>query len=186
MSARSPRRRTSPATRPVQLPPSARHPQRPRRRAWRRGRRSWWQGSSTGSRVGRTGPAGHPGRRSGSSRRCASSSARACSGGGGGAPPGGPAAPPCTVIGKLYADAAYDSTGNRGLCLRDGIESRIREVGAPHGSGLRAVRCVVEHDCAWLLTNKRLDRRQDRLVRIILALLTASCVFILAIRISTS
>ena len=45
---------------------------------------------------------------------------------------------------------------HRGLCLRDGIESRIREVGAPHGSGLRAVRCVVEHDCAWLLADKRL------------------------------
>ena len=30
------------------------------------------------------------------------------------APPGAPAAPPCAVIGKVYADAAYDSAGNRG------------------------------------------------------------------------
>jgi hypothetical protein len=37
---------------------------------------------------------------------------------------------------------------------------------------------VVEHDCAWLLANKRLDRRQDRLGRVILALLTAACIFI--------
>src|SRR3954454_9243515 len=88
----------------------------------------------------------------------------------------------CAAIGRLYADAGYDSTENRGLCLRDGIEPHIREVGAPHGSGLGAVRCVVEHDCAWLLANKRLDRRQDRLGRIILALLTAACIFVVANR----
>ena len=47
-----------------------------------------------------------------------------------------------------------------------------------------AVRCVVEHDCAWLLANKRLDRRQDRLGRVILALLTAACIFVIANRLS--
>jgi transposase len=91
----------------------------------------------------------------------------------------------CAAIGRLYADAAYDSADNRGLCLRDGIQPHIREVGEPHGSGLGSIRCVVEHDCAWLLANKRLDRRQDRLGRIILALLTAACIFIVANRIST-
>jgi hypothetical protein len=55
-------------------------------------------------------------------------------------------------------------------------------VGEPHGSGLGTVRCVVEHGCAWLLANKRLDRRQDRLGRVILALLTAACIFIIANR----
>src|SRR3954451_6484113 len=89
----------------------------------------------------------------------------------------------CAAIGRLYADAGYDSAANRDLCLRDGIQPRIREVGAPHGSGLGSVRCVVEHDCAWLLANKRLDRRQDRLGRIILALLTAACIFLIANRI---
>ena len=89
----------------------------------------------------------------------------------------------CAAIGRLYADAGYDSADNRGLCLRDGIEPLIREVGAPHGSGLGAVRCVVEHDCAWLLANKRLDRRHDRLGRMILALLTAACIFVVANRI---
>jgi transposase len=89
----------------------------------------------------------------------------------------------CAAIGRLYADAGYDSAENRGLCLRDGIQPRIREVGAPHGSGLGTVRCVVEHDCAWLLANKRLDRRQDRLGRVILALLTAACIFLIANRI---
>ena len=91
----------------------------------------------------------------------------------------------CAATGRPYADAGYDSAENRGLCLRDGIEPHIREVGAPHGSGLGAVRCVVEHDCAWLLANKRLDRRHDRLGRVILALLTAACIFIIANRIGS-
>jgi transposase len=90
----------------------------------------------------------------------------------------------CAAIGRLYADAAYDSAENRGLCLQDGIQPCIREVGAPHGSGLGSVRCIVEHDCAWLLANKRLDRRQDRLGRVILALLTAACIFVIANRLS--
>jgi transposase len=90
----------------------------------------------------------------------------------------------CAAIGRLYADAAYDSTENRNLCLRNGIQPCIREVGAPHGSGLGTVRCIVEHDCAWLLANKRLDRRHDRLGRTILALLNAACIFVVANRLS--
>ena len=90
----------------------------------------------------------------------------------------------CAAIGRLYADAGYDSAANRQLCLQDGIQPCIRQGGAPHGSGLGAVRGVVEHGCAWLLANKRLDRRQDRLGRVILALLTAACIFIVANRIS--
>ena len=90
----------------------------------------------------------------------------------------------CAAIGRLYADAAYASAENRGLCLQDGIQPCIREVGQPHGSGLGAVRCVVEHDCAWLLANKRLDRRRDRLGRVILALLNAACIFLVANRLS--
>jgi len=90
----------------------------------------------------------------------------------------------CAAIGRLYADAAYDSAENRGLCLQDGIQPCIRQVGEAHGSGLGAVRCVVEHDCAWLLANKRLDRRQDRHGHVILALLTSACIFIIANRIS--
>jgi transposase len=90
----------------------------------------------------------------------------------------------CAAIGRLYADAAYDSAENRRLCLQDGIQPCIRKIGAPHGSGLGAVRCVVEHDCAWLLANKRLDRRQDRLGRVVLALLTTACILIIANRIN--
>jgi hypothetical protein len=87
------------------------------------------------------------------------------------------------AIGRLYADAAYDGADNRRLCVRDGIQPCIREVGESHGSGLGSIRCVVEHDCAWLLANKRLDRRQDRQGRVILALLDAACIFIVANRI---
>ena len=60
----------------------------------------------------------------------------------------------CAAIGRLYADAGYDSAENRGLCLGDGIQPHLRQAGEPHGSGLGSVRCVVEHDCAWLLANK--------------------------------
>jgi transposase len=90
----------------------------------------------------------------------------------------------CAAIGRLYADAAYGSAENRGLCLQDGIQPCIREVGAPHGPGLGSVRCIVEHECAWLLANKRLDRRQDRLGRVILARLTAACIFVIANRLA--
>jgi transposase len=90
----------------------------------------------------------------------------------------------CAAIGRLYADAGYDSADNRRLCVREGIRPSIRRLGEPHGSGLGSVRCVVEHDCAWLLANKRLDRRQDRLGRMILALLTTACIFIVANRVS--
>jgi transposase len=89
-----------------------------------------------------------------------------------------------TAIGRLYADAAYDSADSRGLCAREGVQPLIRRAGEPHGSGLGSVRCVVEHDFAWLLANKRLDRRHDRLGRTILALLTAACIFVIANRLS--
>jgi transposase len=89
----------------------------------------------------------------------------------------------CVAIARLYADAGYDSAENRWLCVRDGILPVIRrKSGEPHGSGLGAVRCIVEHANAWLLANKRLDRRHDRLASIIDALLTAACIFLIANR----
>ena len=53
----------------------------------------------------------------------------------------------CTTIGRLHADAGYDSADNRWLCLRDGVRPHIRKIGEPHGSGLGKVRCIVD---AWL------------------------------------
>ncbi|MFP5515798.1 MAG: hypothetical protein ACLGJC_22300 [Alphaproteobacteria bacterium] len=90
----------------------------------------------------------------------------------------------CAAIGRLYADAGYDSAENRWLCLRDGVQPHIRKIGEPHGSGLGKIRCVVEHGCAWLLANKRLDRRQDRFGRIVLSSLTAAAILIIANRLS--
>ena len=88
------------------------------------------------------------------------------------------------AIGRLDADAGYDSADNRRLCLRDGIQPRIRKPGEPHGSGLDTARCPGEHGCVWLLADKRLGRRQDRLGRMILSLLHAACILIIANRVS--
>src|SRR3569832_63859 len=73
----------------------------------------------------------------------------------------------CAAIARLYADAGYDSAGNRRLCAAAGVLPLIRERGEPHGSGLGTVRCVVEHANACLLANKRLDCRNDKLTTVI-------------------
>jgi hypothetical protein len=88
-----------------------------------------------------------------------------------------------TAIGRLHADAGYDSADDRRLCLRERIQPCIHKVGEPHGSGLGTVRCVVEPGCACLRANKRSDRRQDRLGRMILAVLTTACILINASRV---
>ena len=90
----------------------------------------------------------------------------------------------CAAIARLYADAAYHSAANHKLCAAEGILPLIRQSGKPHGSRLGTVRCVVEHVNAWLLANKRLDRRNDRLTVIINALLTAACIFVIANRLT--
>jgi transposase len=88
------------------------------------------------------------------------------------------------AISRLLADAGYDSADNRWLCLREGIRPVIRHKGVEHGSGLGAVRSIVENVNAWLLNNKRLDRRQDRSAGIIQSLLTTACIFVLANRLA--
>ena len=90
----------------------------------------------------------------------------------------------CTLSPSCMPMPATTAPTTAWLCLGQGIQPYIRQIGEAHGSGLGRVRSVVEHDCAWLLANKRLDRRHDRLGYIILALLTAACIFIVANRIS--
>ena len=90
----------------------------------------------------------------------------------------------CAAIARLCADAAYHSAENHRLGAVEGILPMIRERGAPHGSGLGTVRCVVEHANAWRLANKRLDRQNDRLTSIIDGLLTAACIFVIANRLA--
>jgi transposase len=87
-------------------------------------------------------------------------------------------------IARLFADAGYHSADNRWLCLREGIQPRIRKVGSEHGSGLGVVRSVVENANAWLLNNKRLDRRHDRSAGIVQSLLTTACIFVIANRLA--
>ncbi len=88
------------------------------------------------------------------------------------------------AISRVLADAGYDSADNRWLCLREGIQPVIRHKGTEHGSGLGVVRSIVENANAWLLNNKRLDRRQDRSAAVIQSLLTAACIFIIANRLA--
>src|SRR3954471_16829236 len=89
-----------------------------------------------------------------------------------------------TQISRLFADAGYDSADNRWLCLREGIRPVIRHKGTDHGSGLGVVRSVVENVNAWLLTNKRLDRRHDRSAGVIQSLLTTACILVVANRLA--
>ena len=90
----------------------------------------------------------------------------------------------CAAVGRLYADAGYDSADNRWLCLRQGIRPVIRHKGVDHGSGLGAVRSIVENANAWILNNKRLDRRHDRSAGVIQSLLTTACIFVIANRLA--
>jgi hypothetical protein len=91
-------------------------------------------------------------------------------------------------IARLLADAGCDSADNRWLCLREGIQPLIRKIGSGHGSGLGSglgvVRSVVENANAWLLNNKRLDRRHDRSAGVIQSLLTTACIFVVANRLA--
>ena len=88
------------------------------------------------------------------------------------------------TISRVFADAGYDSADNRWLCLREGIQPVIRQKGTEQGSGLGAARSIVENVNAWLLNNKRLDRRHDRSAGVIQSLLTTACVFVLANRLA--
>ncbi len=88
------------------------------------------------------------------------------------------------AISRVLADAGYDSADNRWLCLREGIQPVIRHKGTEHGSGLGVVRSIVENANAWILNNKRLDRRQDRSAAVIQSLLTAACIFVVAKRLA--
>ena len=85
--------------------------------------------------------------------------------------------------------------GSRAAALVAGIIDRIEH--RPLGTGrppmptvkvVAALRLLVREGVqlreAWMLANKRLDRRQDRLGRIILALLAAACIFIIANRLA--
>ena len=83
-----------------------------------------------------------------------------------------------------FADKGYDAEANRDLCRSYRTEPRLHKRGQPPGSGLGKRRWPVERANAWLLENKRLGLRYDRLGFIVEALLQAACIFLVAPRLA--
>jgi transposase len=82
----------------------------------------------------------------------------------------------------VFADGGYDAERHRVLCRSLGVESRIRRRGQPHRSGLGTRRWPVERSLAWLLENRRLALRYDRLGFVVQSLLQSACIFLAARR----
>jgi transposase len=87
-------------------------------------------------------------------------------------------------IGTVFADKGYDAEGHRALCRSFGAEPCIHKRGRPHGSGLGQKRWPVERSNAWVLDNRRLALRYDRLGFVIQSLLQAACLFLVAGRLA--
>jgi transposase len=87
-------------------------------------------------------------------------------------------------IRTVFADKGYDAEANRELCRAFGAEPCLHKRGRPHGSGLGQRRWPVERSNAWVLENKRLALRYDRLGFIIQSLLQAACIFLVAGRLA--
>ena len=83
-----------------------------------------------------------------------------------------------------FADKGYDAEASRDLCRSYVTKPRLHKRGQPHGSGLGKRRWPVERANAWLLENKRLGLRYDRLGFIVKALLQAACIFLVAPRLA--
>lgn len=83
-------------------------------------------------------------------------------------------------IRTVLADRGYDAERHRALCRSFGAEPCIHKRGQPHGSGLGQRRWPVERSNAWVLENKRLALRYDRLGFIMQSLLQAACLFLVA------
>ena len=83
-------------------------------------------------------------------------------------------------IRTVFADKGYDAQPHRDLCRAFKAEPCIHKRGQPHGSGLGTRRWPVERSNAWLLENRRLALRDDRLGFIIQSLLQSACIFLVA------
>src|SRR3954451_22915359 len=88
-------------------------------------------------------------------------------------------------IATVFADKGYDAEPHRELCRAFGAEPCLHERGRPRGSGLGRRRWPVERSNAWLLENKRLALRYDRLGFIVQSLLQAACLFLVAGRLAS-
>jgi transposase len=87
-------------------------------------------------------------------------------------------------IRTVFADKGYDAEHHRDLCRRFGVEPCIHKRGQPSGSGLGRRRWPVERSNAWVLENKRLALRYDRLGFIVQSLLQSACIFLVAGRLA--
>src|SRR5690348_8936465 len=87
-------------------------------------------------------------------------------------------------IRTVFADKGYDAEPHRELCRAFGAEPHLHKRGRPRGSGLGKRRWPVERSNAWLLENRRLALRYDRLGFIVQSLLQAACLFLVAGRLA--
>ncbi len=87
-------------------------------------------------------------------------------------------------IRTVFADKGYDAERHRDLCRAFGAEPRIHKRGRPRGSGLGKRRWPVERSLAWLLDNRRLALRYDRLGFVTQSLLRSACIFLVAGRLA--
>src|SRR3954465_506617 len=87
-------------------------------------------------------------------------------------------------IRTVFADKGYDAERPRELCHAFDVEPQIHKRGQPRGSGLGKHRWPVERSNAWILENRRLALRYDRLGFIIQSLLQAACIFLVAPRLA--
>ena len=88
-------------------------------------------------------------------------------------------------IRTVFADKGYDAEHHRDLCRAFGAEPGIHKRGQPRGAGLGQHRWPVERSNAWVLENRRLALRYDRLGFIIHSLLQAACIFLVAGRLAS-
>jgi transposase len=87
-------------------------------------------------------------------------------------------------IRTVFADKGYDAEDSRQICRDFGAEPRLHKRGRPRGSGLGKRRWPVERSNAWVLENRRLALRYDRLGVIVQSLLQAACLFLVAGRLA--
>ena len=83
-------------------------------------------------------------------------------------------------IATVFADKGHDAEPHRELCRSVGAEPHIHKRRQPSGSGLGKGRWPVERSNAWLLENKRLALRYDRLGFIVQSLLPTACILLVA------
>ena len=84
----------------------------------------------------------------------------------------------------VFADKRHDAEHHREPCRAFGAEPHIHKRGQPRGSGLGKRRWPVERSNAWVLGNRRLALRCDRLGFIVQSLLQAACIVLVAGRLA--